>query len=112
MALLTVEEARELTAFTFDYEDIYTALLNVAEAACVEYAWRVYLLPRLLFSLLPYLALLSMALLATLSSFPVLLYTVCTDILTYPESTHRGDLPVISRHPPMAPTYLCMPATR
>lgn len=58
---------------------IMDALFAIIEAVSVEIGWRVYLLPRLLFALSPLVSLLAMAVLATLSSLPAVLYVVCTD---------------------------------
>lgn len=99
-------ETQELQTWTQDLSSTKDLGLVVMEAVAVEYAWRVYLLPRLLYSVAPWLALSSMALLATLSCLPVVLYAVCVDTLTYPENVPYGDVPVLSRHPPSVATVL------
>ena len=84
----------------FSLSDVGECAFILLEGFCVEFAWRAYLLPRLLLMLSPFLALLSMALLVTLSFLPLVLHTVCADKMIYPEALNWQDPPFITRHPP------------
>ncbi|XP_065194372.1 uncharacterized protein LOC135825679 [Sycon ciliatum] len=81
----------------------------VIESIGVEVAWRVYLLSRLLFALGPEAALISMAILSTLSDLPSVLYVVCSDtpiIIQYASRDDPEDRRLFYRDAPPASTTI------